>query len=145
MPTEPKTRPTDASVAEFIAMVSDPRRRADCEVVCALMEKVTKASPVMWGPSIVGFGSMPLHYASGKTLDWPLVGFSPRKEALVLYIMAGFEGYESLMERLGKHKIGKSCLYVKKLADIDQKVLKQLVEQSVKALKAKHKPSVRGG
>lgn len=144
MANEPKTRPTDASVEEFIANVSDPQKREDCETVCALMQKVTKAKPVMWGPSIVGFGSMPLYYANGKSLDWPLVGFSPRKEALTLYIMAGFEDYEPLMAKLGKHKIGKSCLYVKKLADIDQKVLKQLVEQSVKHLKAKHKPMASG-
>lgn len=142
MANEPKTRPTDASVPEYIANIPDDQRREDCEAVCALMEKVTKAKPVMWGPSIVGFGSMPLHYASGKSLDWPLVGFSSRKEALTLYIMAGFENYDDLMAKLGKHKTGKSCLYVKKLADIDQKVLKQLVEQSVKYLKAKHKPSV---
>lgn len=144
MPTEPKTRPTDASVSAFIANVHDPERRADCEAVCALMEKATKAKPVMWGSSIVGFGSMKLHYASGKKLDWPLVGFSPRKDALTLYIMAGFEDYSSLMERLGKHKTGKSCLYLKRLADVDPKVLKELIEQSVKHLKAKHKPSAKG-
>ncbi|MBL8518076.1 MAG: DUF1801 domain-containing protein [Betaproteobacteria bacterium] len=143
MANEPKTRPTDASVQAFISSVADSQRREDCETVCALMEKVTRSKPVMWGPSIVGFGSMPLHYANGKSLDWPLVGFSPRKEALTLYIMAGFEDYAPLMAKLGKHKIGKSCLYVKKLADIDQKVLKQLVEQSVKHLKAMRKPSVR--
>ena len=144
MSTEPKTRPTNASVPDFLAAIADPQRRADCEAVCALMEKVTKAKPVLWGPSIVGFGSMPLRYASGKTLDWPWVGFSPRKDSLTLYIMAGFEGYEDLMATLGKHKTGKSCLYVKKLADIDQKVLKQLIEQSVKALKAKYTPTPRG-
>jgi uncharacterized protein YdhG (YjbR/CyaY superfamily) len=143
MANEPKTRPTDASVADFIAAVPDAQKRADCAAVSTLMEKVTKAKPVMWGPGIVGFGSMPLYYANGKSLDWPLVGFSPRKEALTLYIMAGFENYEPLMAKLGKHKIGKSCLYIKKLADVDQKVLKQLIEQSVKHLKAKHKPSVR--
>lgn len=143
MANEPKTRPTDASVTEFIANIADAQRRADCEVVCALMEKVTKSKAVMWGSSIVGFGSMDLHYASGKSLDWPLVGFSPRKDALTLYIMAGFDDYETLMEKLGKHKIGKSCLYLRKLADVDQKVLKQLIEQSVKHLKAKHKPSVK--
>lgn len=142
MATEPKTRPTDASVPAFIAAVPDPQRRADCEAVSTLMEQVTKTKPVMWGASIVGFGSMPLHYANGKTLDWPWVGFSPRKDALTLYIMSGFNGYEALMAKLGKHKTGKSCLYVKKLADIDQKVLKQLIEQSVKALKAQHKPTV---
>ena len=145
MASEPKTRPTDASVPEFLANIADPQRREDCQVVCALMEKVTKSKAVMWGTGIVGFGSMPLHYASGKTLDWPLVGFSPRKDALTLYIMAGFNDYEDLMGKLGKHKTGKSCLYVKKLADIDQKVLKQLVEQSVKHLKARHKPSARNG
>lgn len=142
MANEPKTRPTDASVPEFIANIAESQRREDCYAICTLMEKVTKTKPVMWGSSIVGFGSMPLHYANGKTLDWPLVGFSPRKSAMTLYIMSGFDGYESLLAKLGKHTTSVSCLYVKKLADIDQKVLKQLIEQSVKHLKALHKPTV---
>ncbi len=143
MSNEPKTRPTYASVPEFIANIAESQRREDCHDLCALMERVTKTKAVMWGPAIVGFGSTPLHYANGKSLDWPMVGFSPRKDALTLYIMSGFDGYDDLLAKLGKHKTSKSCLYVKKLADIDQKVLKQLVEQSVKHLKATQKPSVQ--
>jgi hypothetical protein len=144
MSNEPKTRPTKASVPEFIANLDDPQKREDSQTLCALMEKVTKAQPVMWGPSIIGFGTIALHYANGKSLDWPLAGFSPRKDAMTLYIGNGFDGYDELLAKLGKHKVSKACLYIKKLADVDQKVLKKMVEQSVKHYKARNKPMASG-
>lgn len=102
------------------------------------MEKVTGAPAKMWGASIVGFGSYTYRYETGRTGDWPLVGFSPRKQNLTLYIMAGFGEYEDLMAKLGKHKTGKSCLYINRLNDIDMKVLETLVKASVKFMKQKY-------
>jgi hypothetical protein len=127
---ELKTRPNEKSVEEFLAAV-DPGRQEDCRALVELMREVTGEEPVMWGPSIIGFGSYHYRYASGREGDWFLTGFSPRKRDLTLYIMAGFSKYEELLARLGKHKKGKSCLYVKKLADVDPAVLRELVERSV--------------
>lgn len=132
MATEPKTRPTDAPVADFIAAVDNPVRRADAEVVCALLEEVTGEKPVMWGPSIVGFGSY-----KGPTGDWPIAGFSPRKAQTVLYVV-GFPGQEEKLARLGKHSIGVSCLYIKKLADVDMAVLREIAEASVAHTRRNH-------
>ena len=132
MASEPKTRPTDASVAEFIAAVDHPVRRADAEVVCAMLEEVTGEKPVMWGPSIIGFGSYP-----GPTGDWPIAGFSPRKAQTVLYIV-GFKGQEDLLARLGKHSVSVACLYIKKLADVDLDVLRQIAEASVADTRARY-------
>lgn len=136
---EPKTKPTDASVAHFLDAIEDEARREDCKTVAQLMKKVTKSEPKMWGTGIVGFGAYRLKYAGGQEADWPLVGFAPRKQNLVLYIMSGFDSYDGLMARLGKHKTGKSCLYLNRLADVDQKVLKTLIEDSVQHMKAKYK------
>jgi hypothetical protein len=99
--------------------------------VLQLMAEVTGAEPKMWGDSIIGFGNYHYKYASGREGDWFLAGFAPRKQNLTLYIMAGFDGYEALMASLGKYKTGKSCLYIKKLEDVDTAVLKQLIKQSV--------------
>jgi len=132
---ELKTKPTTASVSDFLAAVDDEERREDCLAVVKIMQKATGAKPKMWGPSIVGFGDHHYRYASGRELDWFLTGFSPRKKDLTLYIMPGFERYEELMSSLGKYKTGKSCLYIKRLADIDTKVLRTLVEDSVKHMK----------
>ena len=126
-----KTRPTDASVADFLDAVESEGRREDAWAVLRLMEEVTGEKPVMWGDSIVGFGSYHYRYASGREGDWPVTGFSPRKQALTLYIMSGFPRHQELMGRLGKHRTGKSCLYINKLADIDQDVLRELVRASV--------------
>jgi hypothetical protein len=126
-----KTRPGDTDVSAFLAKVADPARREDCHTVLALMREVTGELPRLWGTSMVGFGSYHYRYASGREGDWFLTGFSPRKQDLTLYIMAGFDNYAALMAKLGKHKTGKSCLYVKRLADIDLAVLKQLVAASV--------------
>jgi hypothetical protein len=135
---EPKTRPTGASVEDFLAAVPDARRRADARVVLELMRRVTGAAPEMWGPSIVGFGRYRLTYASGRSAEWPLAAFSPRKQDLTLYIMPGFDHYAGLMARLGKHRTGKSCLYLKRLADVDLGVLEELVTESVARVRAKY-------
>ena len=131
MSTEPKTRPTGASVAAFIDAVPDERRRADCREVGLMMQTATGAPPEMWGPSIVGFGRWRLRYANGREDDWPLIGFSPRKADLVLYLMPGFEQRGDLLARLGRHKTGKVCLYLKRLSDVDPVVLRELVDASV--------------
>ena len=129
---ELKTRKTGASVKAFIDALPDEERRADCREVARLMREVTGAKPAMWGPSIVGFGQQMLRYASGRELDWPLAAFSPRKQDLVLYCLGGYPGQQALLKRLGKHKTGKVCLYIKRLADVDEAVLKQLIEKSSK-------------
>ena len=126
-----KTQKNEANVDDFINSVDDERKRQDCVAIIDLMREVTGEEPAMWGPSIVGFGSYHYKYASGREGDWFLTGFSPRKQALTLYIMSGFKKYESLLAKLGKYKTGKSCLYVKKLDDVDIPTLKELVKQSV--------------
>ena len=126
-----KTQPTKQKVSEFIASVDDPGKRADCRELMKLMSRVTGNRAKMWGPSIVGFGTYRYKYASGREGDWMLTGFSPRKQSLTLYIMAGFELNPELMGKLGKFKTGKSCLYVKNLDDVDRSVLAQLIEESV--------------
>ena len=134
---ELKTKPTTASVTKFLNDVSDKTRRDDCFAVLEMMREVTKEEPAMWGSSIVGFGRYRYKYESGREGEWPITGFSPRKGDLTLYIMPGFDSDPALMKRLGKHKTGKSCLYIKKLADVDAKVLKQLIATSVKKLDSK--------
>jgi hypothetical protein len=135
---EAKTKATGASVEAFLAGKAEGQRLADCQSLIRMMREVTGDEPKMWGPSIVGFGEYRYKYASGREGDWPLCGFSPRKSDLTVYLMAGFEESGELMTRLGKYKTGKSCLYVKKLADIDVTVLKQLVAASVKAMKERY-------
>ena len=134
---EPKTKATKASVAAFLAAIPDEQRRKDCKAVAKLMQEATGEKPVLWGASIVGFGAYRYEYAGGGTGDWPVVGFSPRKNDLALYLMAGFERHADLMAKLGRHKTGKSCLYLKKLADADPAVLKELVGRSVAAMEKK--------
>ncbi len=132
---ELKTRKNDASVEDFLNSVEDEQRRNDCWTVVKLMRDAAKAEPAMWGSNIVGFGSYHYRYASGREGDWMLVGFSPRKQNLTLYIMSGFDGYETLMTKLGKYKTGKCCLYLKRLEDVHLPTLKKLIQQSVKSLK----------
>jgi len=132
---ENKTKPTRQRVAAFIAAVEPAERRSDCRALVTMLKAITKSSPTMWGPSIVGFGTYHYTYASGREGDFFLAGFSPRKQDLTIYVMAGFDRYPSLMEKLGKYKTGKSCLYVKRLADIDLSVLKKLVTESVRHMK----------
>ncbi|RPI28790.1 MAG: DUF1801 domain-containing protein, partial [Actinomycetota bacterium] len=132
---ELKTRPSGASVEAFLQGVADEARREDCRTLLALMRRVTGAEPEMWGPSIIGFGTYHYVYASGREGDWFLTGFSPRKRDLTLYIMAGFSAYDDLLARLGPHKTGKSCLYVKRLGDLDLEALEALVVASVKHMR----------
>jgi hypothetical protein len=133
-----KTQPTKLSVAAFIDALADPARRADSKTLVNLMQTATGEKPKLWGPSIIGFGSYHYKYDSGREGDAPLVGFSPRKSATVLYITTGFSDREALLAQLGKHSTGKACLYIKKLADVDQKVLEALVVKSVAAVRARH-------
>lgn len=137
--TELKTKPTENSVAEFLATIPDEPKRADALAVAKLMKLITKKQPKMWGPSIVGYGTYHYKYDSGREGDWFLAGFSPRKQNLTIYIMSGFARREALMKKLGKYKTGKSCLYVNKLADIDLAVLTELISESVAYLKTKYK------
>ena len=133
--SELKTRQNDGDVDAYLDSVENPRRRDDALRVLTLMREITGEVPRMWGSSIVGFGSYHYTYASGREGDWPVVGFAPRKQNLVLYIMPAFAGYEALLARLGKHRTGKSCLYVNKLDDIDPDVLEELVRESVADMK----------
>jgi hypothetical protein len=135
---ENKTKPTTISVPEFLDACTDAERRADAKALAKLMQSVTGDEPTMWGPSIVGFGSYHYIYESGREGDMPIVGFSPRKAANVLYGTIGFAGAEELLAKLGKHTTGKGCLYIKKLAEVDLKVLKTLVEKAVAATRAVH-------
>ncbi len=136
--SELKTRQNDGDVDAYLDSVENPRRREDALRVLALMREITGEAPRMWGSSIVGFGSYHYTYASGREGDWPVVGFAPRKQNLVLYIMPGFAGYEALLARLGRHRTGKSCLYVNKLDDIDPDVLEELVRESVADMKRRY-------
>ena len=128
---ELKTQPNDQNVEDFLNSVADGTKRRDSFTILELLKQITGSEPVMWGDSIIGFGSYHYKYASGREADWFLTEFSPRKRNLTLYIMSGFEGYDELLNKLGKHSTGKSCLYIKKLGDIDLEVLKELVDKSV--------------
>ncbi len=132
---ELKTKVNDASVEGFLNSVADEQKRSDCFEMLKIMEQATKETPRMWGSSIVGFGSYHYKGTSGREGDWMLTGFSPRKENLTIYIMGGFERHQDLLQKLGKHKTSVGCLYIKKLADVDQKVLIELVTESVKTMK----------
>ena len=135
---EQKTKPTKASVSAFLKAVENPVRRADAKTVKALMERITGWKAKMWGPSIVGFGQYHYKYDSGHEGTSIVTGFSPRKANLVIYIMPGYVDYGPLMAKLGKHKTGKSCLYINKLADVDLKVLETLIRKSVAYMKKKY-------
>ena len=135
---EPKTKATRASVDNYLDAIGDELRREDCRTLVKLMRRVTKEPPVMWGTSIVGFGSYHYRYASGHEGDSCLAGFSSRKGDISIYVTAGFEGQEPLLANLGKHKAGKVCLYVKRLADVDLEQLESLVESSVAEMKRRY-------
>lgn len=132
---ELKTQKNDASVEAYLNSVENKRRREDSFKVLELMKEVTGEEPKMWGTSIVGFGEYHYQYASGREGDWMLVGFAPRKQSLTLYIMSGFAAYDDLLDDLGKHKTGKSCLYINKLDDVNIATLKELIHQSVEHMK----------
>ncbi len=132
---ELKTKPTGQSVEAFLQEVSDEQKRQDCFIVLELMRRITGEEPKMWGSSMVGFGRYHYKYSSGQEGDYFLTGFSPRKQNLTLYIMAGFEQYEPLLQKLGKHTTGKSCLYIKRLKDVDLPTLEELIRQSIHSMK----------
>ncbi len=132
---ELKTKRNKGDVEAFLNSLPDEKKRQDSFAILDLMKQVTGEEPEMWGDSIIGFGSYHYKYASGRDGDWFVTGFSPRKQNLTLYIMAGFDNYDQLLGKLGKHSIGKSCLYVKKTEDVDMDVLKELVKQSVEHMK----------
>ncbi|MCY4483172.1 MAG: DUF1801 domain-containing protein [Spirochaetaceae bacterium] len=127
---ENKTRKTGADVEGFLAGVDNARRKADSQTLLAMMKRITGLEPEMWGPSIVGFGSYHYRYDSGREGDMPMTGFSPRKQSLTVYVMPGFAGSEDLLARLGKHRTSVSCLYINKLAGVDQEVLAELIGRS---------------
>jgi hypothetical protein len=128
---EPKTKPTDRDVEDFLNSVEHEKKRLDSFTILRLMEEATGQEPQMWGDSIVGFGRYKYKYASGREGEWFLTGFSPRVQNLTLYIMSGFDQYDVLLDQLGKYKTGKSCLYINKIEDVDLQTLRYLVEQSV--------------
>jgi len=132
---ENKTQPTRRSVTALINGIDDKQKRADAKKIAAMMRKATGARAAMWGPSIVGYGRYHYRYESGREGDFMLTGFSPRKQALTVYIIPGFKSFESLMKKLGKYKTGKSCLYIKRLSDVDERVLERLIAESVKYMR----------
>ncbi|MCB0614142.1 MAG: DUF1801 domain-containing protein [Phaeodactylibacter sp.] len=133
-----KTKPHEANVETFLNSVEHSQRREDSLAMLEIMKEITGEEPKMWGPSIVGFGNYHYKYESGREGDFFITGFSPRKQSLTLYIMSGFSHYDELLQKLGKHKTGKSCLYIKKLEDVDMDVLKQMIRESVKMMREKY-------
>ena len=137
--TDIKTRVNEASVEGFLNSVKDEQARADCFEILKIMKQVTKEEPKMWGTSIIGFGSYHYKGASGREGDWMLTGFSPRKQNLTLYLMGGFDTHVDLLKKLGKHKTSVGCLYIKKLEDVDVKILKELIKKSFNTMKQLNK------
>ena len=129
---EAKTKPTEVTIDNFFNSIEDETKRADSFTLAELMQKITKEKPVMWGPAIVGFGSYHYKYDSGHEGDSCIIGFSPRKTSLTLYVGKDFEGFDELMPKLGKHKMSGGCLHIKKLSDVDVKVLKEVITASYK-------------
>lgn len=138
---EPKTRPTKKSVAAYIAAIPDSGTRRDCRTLVAMMKKATGSAPRMWGPAIVGFGSYRLPYSNGKTADWPVAAFSPRKQYLVIYLMPGFDLNRSILTGMGRFKTSKACFYVKRLGDIDPGRLDLLIRDSVERVRRRYGPA----
>jgi hypothetical protein len=132
--SELKTKPTDESVSDFLDNIGDETRRKDCYAVLDMMREATRVEPVMWGTSIIGFGRYRYRYSSGHEGEWPIIAFSPRRNDLTLYLIPGFAEFSDLLSKLGKYKTGKSCLYLKKLDQVDRDVLKELIEESVAAM-----------
>ncbi|MBC7827197.1 MAG: DUF1801 domain-containing protein [Chitinophagaceae bacterium] len=135
---EQKTKPTEQSVESFLDKITDETVRDDCSVLIRLMKKITGTPPKMWGPSIVGFGKYHYKYDSGHEGDSCITGFSPRKQNITLYLMGGLADHTDLLKKLGKHKTGKGCLYLKKLDDVDMDILEKLIKQSVEFMKKKY-------
>lgn len=137
---ELKTKANSASVIEFLNAVEDEKKKQDSFTILAIMKDISGEEPKMWGPSIIGFGTYHYKYKSGREGDFMQCGFSPRKQNLTLYIMSGFSKYENLMNKLGKYKTGKSCLYIKKIEEVDMDVLKELISESIKYIRNKKWP-----
>jgi len=135
---ELKNKPTGVAVDDFLDAVPDPQRRADGKTVRAMMERLSSEPATMWGPSIIGFGQCHYKYDSGHEGDMPRIGFSPRARELVLYLSSGYPGYQALMDRLGKYKTSKACLYIKRLSDVDEAVLETLIVESLDYLREKY-------
>ena len=136
---ENKTKKNTVSVASFLNAIEDPRKRSDAKKVAAMMRRATGKRARMWGSSIVGYGEYHYKYESGREGDWALVGFSPRKQNLAVYIMPGFDPFSALMKKLGKYMTGKSCLYLNKLDDVDHDVLEKLIGESIKVMRKRYK------
>ncbi len=136
---ELKTKKTSASVAAYLNAITDKQKRSDCKAVAKMMRDATGKRARMWGGSLVGYGSYDYKYASGREGTWFVCGFSPRAQNITIYIMPGFSGFKKLMNKLGKYKTGKSCLYIKKLQDVDQKTLGELITGSVKEMRRRYK------
>ncbi len=136
---EPKTRPTDASVDDFIDKQVDETRRDDCRAIVSMMKSVTKKDPVMWGPAIIGFGSFIYAYSSGKELTWPVAAFSPRKASLTVYLMLRPKGHDALLKKVGKAKQSGSCLHFKRVADIHMPTLKAMVKGNIVEINKKYR------
>jgi hypothetical protein len=134
---ELKTKRTEASVADFLNDLPGEQARKDCSEIVEIMKRATKEEPKMWGSNIIGFGRSRVKYASGRELDWMIVGFSPRKQNLTLYLTGDFKQYSDLLQALGKYKTGGGCLYIKTLKDIDTRILQELIERSVEAVTIK--------
>lgn len=134
-----KTTKTDQSVEKFLNGIGDQKKRQDCFTILTMMKRATKEEPKMWGNSIVGFGSYHYKYESGREGDWFLTGFSPRKQNVTVYIVSGFGRYQELLKKLGRHKTGKSCLYINKMEEIDLSILETLVKESVRYLRTSHR------
>ena len=135
---ENKTKATSNSVTAFMKSIADPQQRADAKKVASMMRRATGKRAKMWGSSIVGYGTYHYKYDSGREGDFMITGFSPRKQALTVYIMPGFSNFGPLMKKLGKYKTGKSCLYIKRISDVDEKVLEKLIDASVKHMRKKY-------
>jgi Domain of unknown function (DU1801) len=131
-----KTQATSASVDDYIATIADELKRKDTQTLLDLLKKITGDTPVLWGDSIIGFGSYHYQYESGREGDMPLIGFSPRKREFAIYIMSGFEQLQAHLNKLGKHKTGQSCLYIKRLSDININTLNDLMKESVAIIKS---------
>jgi hypothetical protein len=136
--SNPKTKPTNLSVSKYIKEITNSSRKVDARIILTLMKKITGKKPILWGESIIGFGQYHYKYTSGREGDWPITGFSVRKSNLVIYIMPGFTLFNELMSKLGKYNTGSSCLYIKKLVDIDLSILEKLICASVKEMKKRY-------
>ncbi len=133
-----KTKKNEASVEDFLNQIADETAREDCKKIAGMMHKATAAEPKMWGASIVGFGTYKYKNSTSGDYEWMEIGFSPRKQSLTLYIMSGFAKYDEVMAKLGKHKTGKSCLYIKRLSDVDEEVLTELIESSIENVRKRN-------